>query len=103
MSKPKIEREENIVFSDDIAHLAVLIPVTEGNMCILDSAGNYYTSRWGSIASKTVSTEFQNYSDHWSKHGVITHIKLYNVDTSDGTYEIDAEGTLEEKSMFMES
>ena len=90
-------------FSEDIAHLAVLIPVADGNLCILDSAGNYFTSRWGHIASKTVSLEFENYSDHLSEWGEITHITLYDIDIFDGTYDIDAEGTLEEIISFLES
>ena len=88
---------------DGGGHMAVLIPVQDGNVCILDSAGNYYTSRWGYIAQKVVSTELNAYSNLWSDHQGIDNIVLYDVDISDGDFTIDFEGTLEELIPFLES
>lgn len=93
----------SIEFSDGGAHLAVLIPVVNGNMCILDSAGNYYTNRRGYIASKTVSNEFYTYQDHWSENGEITRIQLYRVDMPDGDFTLEADGTIEDIISYLES
>ena len=72
-------------------------------MCILDSAGNYYTNIRGYIASKIISNEFYSYEDHWSKNGEITRIQLYRVDVSDGDFTIEADGTIEEIISYLES
>lgn len=65
-----------ISFTDETAHLAVLMPLWGGDICILDPAGNYATERYGSLTSKAPSTELQSYAAHWSTEHVIETIKL---------------------------
>ncbi len=77
-------------------HLAVFLPVKNGEICIVDPAGKYLTSNWGRIASKPALQELHNYSKHWSDP--ITCITLYNVNVIDGSFEVVAEGTIEEIS-----
>jgi transglutaminase-like putative cysteine protease len=48
------------------AHVGVQILVSGGKLVILDPAGNYYTQDiWGSIVSKDISTEINNWLNHW--------------------------------------
>jgi len=50
------------------AHLAVYIPVSGGNICILDPAGQYYTNSGPSsysITQKDISTEVNAWLDYW--------------------------------------
>lgn len=88
---------------DGEGHLAVLIPVQEGNVCILDSAGSYYTNRYSRVTSKVASTELNAYDDWWSDYGGIQNIVLYNVDITDGDFDIEFEGTVSELVVFLES
>ncbi len=48
----------HIEFSYDTAHLAVILPVQGGDVCIIDPAGNYLTSSWYTIDSKPASLSF---------------------------------------------
>lgn len=48
------------------AHMGVQILVAEDKLTILDPAGHYYTSdAGGTLASESVSTEINNWLDHW--------------------------------------
>jgi len=82
-----------VEFSDGSAHLAVMLPVEGSQLCIIDPAGKYLTSRWGSIASKEALSEL--HSNHWQPSS-IENIELYDVDVADGSYHLVAEGTIEE-------
>jgi len=92
-----------VTFSNGGAHLAVLIPVEGGNVSILDSAGNYCTRRYGRVTQKTASLELNAYANRWSDEGGISNIILYDVDVTDGDYEIDADGSVEQIIEFLES
>jgi len=92
-----------ISYTDGEAHMAVFIPVQGGTMCILDPAGNYATERYGSLTSKTPSTELQSYADHWAEEHVIESIKLYWVDDLDGSFSLEFEGGLEDAIKFFET
>lgn len=84
-----------VEFSDGSAHLAVMLPVERDQLCIIDPAGRYLTSMWGSIASKEALSELQSYSNHWQP-SLIENIELYDVAVTDGSYHLVAEGTIEE-------
>jgi len=87
----------HIEFSEGLAHLAVIIPVQEGQLCIVDPAGEYLTSRWGYIASMQALSELQAYSDYWSYwYGSVTYMELYSVSTKDGSYTLVAKGTIDQ-------
>ncbi len=83
-----------IVFNDGSSHVAVFIPVTGGNVCVLDPAGSYLTRHYGAIYANPASTELQNYSSHWASTGIITQITLYNINVVDGSYTTAASGTV---------
>jgi len=84
-------------FSNGDAHLAVFQPVQEGQLCIIDPAGKYLTSRWGSIASEEALPELRAYSDYWlGSAGGISHIELYDVDVTDGSYALVGEGNIDQ-------
>jgi len=53
----------------DNGHALVVIPVKGGKIAILDPAGRYYTSIYGTIAAKDVATELQNYFQYWASGG----------------------------------
>ncbi|MEM2970261.1 MAG: hypothetical protein QXR63_04930 [Candidatus Bathyarchaeia archaeon] len=42
----------HIEFSDDAEHLAVILLVQGGKVCVIDPAGNYLMSPWYTIDSK---------------------------------------------------
>jgi len=47
-------------------HLAVQIPVADDKLVIFDPAGGYYSSDfWGDIVFNDISTEINNWLDHW--------------------------------------
>ena len=85
----------HIDFSSGKSHLAVILPVQGGELCIIDPAGNYLTKSGGEIASKVALSELQAYSDYWSSDaGPITHMVLYKVNVVDGSYTVFANGTI---------
>ena len=90
-------------FVDGSGHVALIIPALEGNICILDPAGNYFTSRYNTITTKNAFSELDQYSNRWSSQGGIVSITLYEIDTEDGSYEIINSGTLNEIVTFFES
>ena len=49
----------------DQAHLAVMLSVERGQLCVIDPAGKHLISRWGSIVSKEALSELQSYSNNW--------------------------------------
>jgi len=99
----------DIKFSDGFSHLAIFLPVKGGRtritrLCILDPAGQYYTNKYGSITQRDVPTELDTYAKTWSKKaGDITHITFYDVDATDGSYEIIATGNLLEIAEFFDT
>jgi hypothetical protein len=92
-----------ITLDDGNGHVAVIIPAADNEICVLDPAGSYYTSRYGHIETRSASQELQQYSNLWSSYGGISTIELYDIDSSDGSYSIAASGTLEEIISFFES
>lgn len=47
-------------------HMAVQIPVDDDKLVIFDPAGGYYSSDWfGNIVFNDISTEINNWLDHW--------------------------------------
>jgi len=47
-------------------HVAVQIPVADDKLVIFDPAGGYYSSDfWGDIVFNDISTEINNWLDHW--------------------------------------
>jgi cell division protein FtsB len=85
----------------DSKHLAVILPVQGGQICVIDPASNYLTSSWGVITSKTAQSELQTYSNYWSSYGSITYMKLYDVSIQDGSYSVAAEGTINQIVTFL--
>lgn len=93
----------DIEFSGGSSHLAVFLPVRGGQLCILDPAGHYLTSRYGQITNNVASFELQKYSNEWSKTtGEITYITLYDVNVIDGSYEVVASGIIDGVADFFE-
>lgn len=86
----------HVEFSDGSAHLAVILPVQGDQLCIIDPAGKYLTSKWGVIASKQALSELQAYSNYWSPRGHITYMEVYRVNIIDGSYSLAAKGTLDQ-------
>ena len=85
----------SIEFSSGKRHLAVILPVEGGELCIMDPAGNYLTKSGGFIASKAALSELQAYSNYWSSDaGSITYMVLYKVNVVDGSYSTFASGTI---------
>jgi len=81
--------------SSSVGHVAVLLPVQGGKCCIIDPAGAYLTNSWGSIADKAASTELNAYSSYWApQYGAISHINLYQVSVTDGSYTLFASGSI---------
>jgi len=52
-------------------------------------------------ASKSAASELQAYSNNWLLNGGINSITLYDVDISDGSYQIVASGGLSEIVSFL--
>lgn len=92
-----------IRFSDGTYHLAVFVPVQGGNLCILDPAGHYYTSKWNQITQREALTELQRYSNEWlSANGIsVSQIELYDVDVDYGSYTLDASGNINTIANFL--
>lgn len=99
----------DIEFSDGSSHLAIFLPVKGGRtrvtrLCILDPAGKYYTNKYGGITQRDVTTELDTYAKTWSKTaGEITHITFYDVDATDGSYEVIATGDPSEIAEFFDT
>jgi hypothetical protein len=85
-----------ITFGDDSDHLAVFVPAENNMICILDPSGSYFTSRNNRIETRTVSLELPQYSSRWSSNDGIANIRLYEVDISDGSYDMIASGTVDD-------
>jgi hypothetical protein len=92
-----------MTLGDGNGHVAVIIPAANHEICVLDPAGSYYTSRMGHIESRSASQELQQYSNLWSSYGGISTIVLYNIDSADGSFSIAASGTLEEIITFFDT
>lgn len=97
-----------IEFTADNPHLSIFLPVMggrtkENKLCILDPAGRYFTNKYGDIIQREIPVELEVYSKAWKAAGVIKHIKLYDVDVTDGSYTVVASGNLEEITEFLEA
>ena len=92
-----------ITLADDISHIAVLQPVQENDICILDPAGEYLTSSYNRIAIKEADEELRRYSEYWGKteYGEILSITLYDVHVGTGGYRVAFEGTLDQAIDFL--
>ena len=79
------------------AHMAVLLPVQGGRVCIMDPAGRYLTSEYGRIASRPALEELQRYSNYWywARVGGIKYLELWDVGP-EGSVSVVAKGTIEE-------
>ena len=90
-----------ISFDNGDLHLAVFMPVTDGNICILDPAGNYQTGTWYGIQSKKAGPELYDYEDHWEDdYGGIDEITLWSVDIDSGNHYERFKGSLSETVVF---
>jgi hypothetical protein len=70
------------------------MPVSGGEVTILDPAGNYLTKTGSTIDSRGAVAELEAYNSHWfSQNGSITDIKLYSVNMTDGSYTTVSQGT----------
>jgi hypothetical protein len=85
---------------DGTSHLAVFVPVQGGELCILDPSSDYLTSTWSGFTSKQALLELRNYSSYWYPNS-ITHITLYNIDVTNGSYSIIGEGTIEDVAAIL--
>ncbi|MGF3573671.1 MAG: transglutaminase-like domain-containing protein [Candidatus Bathyarchaeia archaeon] len=83
------------ITSSSSAHVGVQIPVSGGKMVILDPAGPYFTSEWGNIASKDISTEVNNWLNFWKSQGMGNDVRVYRVfaDYVDKTFSSTSEYT----------
>lgn len=88
---------------DKDAHLAVFLPVSGGQLTIIDPAGSYIsTDSTGRIHSWFAKQELQMYYDWWSSAGYhIQRIVLYSVDVKSGSYKQVVAGNLEQVSDFL--
>ncbi len=93
----------DISFASGPGHITVFVPVIDGRLCILDTAGHYRTSSWGSTTSRDATTELNQYDDYWSSNGQppITNIKLYRIDTTTGKFTIDIDGSLSTVAQYL--
>ena len=90
-----------ISFTNGEHHLAVFMPVEEGNICILDPAGLYQTGTWYSIQSKKADLELTRYQEHWDDaFGEIYEITLWIIDIDTGEYSEEFKGSLIETVDF---
>uniref|UniRef100_A0A7C3J4A4 Transglutaminase-like domain-containing protein n=1 Tax=Candidatus Methanomethylicus mesodigestus TaxID=1867258 RepID=A0A7C3J4A4_9CREN len=85
-----------IRFNDGSGHVAVFLPVINGQLCIIDNAGNYLTSNWGSITQRNARTELHNYSNYWSSTSGIKSLTLYSVSANGGSYTVFATGSIDQ-------
>ncbi len=93
-----------IVFSEGVGHVAVFIPVQNGEVCIVDPTGHYLTTTsYGSITSKDASSELQKYDTNVWSDKPITNIELYKVNVTTGTPTSVKSGTLYEIAIFLET
>ena len=92
-----------IRFGDGSGHLAVFVPVANGNICILDPAGSYFTSESNRISTRSVSNELTQYANRWTSNDGISNIRLYEVDITDGSYTLASSGTLDDIILFFEN
>jgi len=89
-------------FTDGSGHVAVFMPVSGGNITILDPAGNYLTSTSSTITAKAAAPELESYNSYWlSSNGSITQIRLYSVNLSDGSFTVVSHGTLAQVASFL--
>lgn len=80
-------------FHDGSRHVALFIPVGEGNLTILDPAGSYLTTdRNNTITSRLTRFELTMYVIHWLSHGnkIVNLIELYAIDPYTGVYKLVA-------------
>jgi hypothetical protein len=91
-------------FSDGSIHSAIFCPSSGGQVCIFDPSGVYVTRDLGIAAPKIAAAELGSYYNYWlSKGQTITNYTLYNIDTSNGTYQIKFNGTLSNLVAFFSS
>lgn len=91
-----------INMNDGYSHLAVFLPTGNGNLTIIDPAGKYLTIYISLMNSRPAYEELIAYSNYWMSHGGINSIYLYEVDVSDGSYQLVAYGSLYQVAMFLE-
>jgi len=84
-----------VEFGSGSGHMAALMPVQGGRVCIIDPAGRYLTSQYGRITSRPALEELQKYSSHWASEGGIKYVELWNVKL-DGSPSVVAKGSVEE-------
>jgi len=90
-----------LTFGEDAAHLAVALPVGNGELTIIDPAGQYYTGWPGGLSSNDPYEELENYSESWSSYGGIEHIMLYEIE--DGIAREVASGNIQEVASFIQN
>lgn len=93
-----------ITFAQGGSHLAVFQPVSGGNICVLDPAGNYQTGSYSRVESERIRTELYDYQSIWEdKHGVISEITLWTLDIDTGDYSEVFEGSLSDTIKYLEN
>ena len=93
-----------IGFSEGVGHVAVFMPVQNGEVCIVDPSGHYLTTTsYGSITSKDASSELQKYDTNVWSDKPITNIELYKVNITTGTPTSVKIGSLNEIANFLET
>jgi len=88
-------------FSDGSGHVAVFMPVSGGQLTILDPAGRYLTVNGSTITAKSAAAELESYNIHWSGNGSITKIQLYRIDMMDGSYTKVIQGTRAQVASYL--
>lgn len=78
-----------VIESSTVGHIAVQIPVSEGELTILDPAGEYFTHDfWGNLVSKDIAAEINNWLNYWkSEMGSDVHVTRVFSDYIDKTFD----------------
>ena len=78
-------------FTDGSSHLAIFMPASGENICILDPGGDYLTSYYVGITTTPIEKELYYYQLHWEKE--IEDITLYNINIEYSTYLVSFKGS----------
>jgi len=90
-----------VTFGEDTAHLTVALPMGNGELTIIDPAGQYYTGWPGGLGSNNPYQELEKYSEIWSSYGGIEYITLYEIEN--GVAHEVASGNIQEVASFIQN
>jgi hypothetical protein len=89
---------------DGVAHLTVFQPVSDGQICIMDPAGQYQTGTTYGLRGEPARSELNKYQNYWyDDYGDILSIKMYTIDIDSGDYTQRFSGSLNGAISYFES